>query len=246
MGKAIYRPSGKAGEFSNWACNLYVGCSNGCDYCYCKKGITAGTLGGDKPTLKKMLGGTEKSAYEIFKKELHRYKDEIDDLLFTFTSDPCLDDTIELNMKCTTWAIQKEIHCTILTKRAEFVDSGDFSLMLANTPEATKYLTTAFTLTGRDDREPYASPNLSRIDTMKRLHDMGFRTWASIEPIVDLNSSYDMIRRTCSFSDGYKIGLMSGKKDYTIDEVRSFKQRVEGIVDPAKIYWKTSLLEWIA
>ncbi|KAA6320448.1 hypothetical protein EZS27_029784 [termite gut metagenome] len=33
-GKAIYNPSGKAGEYSYWACNFYNGCSNGCTYCY--------------------------------------------------------------------------------------------------------------------------------------------------------------------------------------------------------------------
>lgn len=52
-GKAIYNPSGKAGEYSYWACNFYVGCSNGCTYCYCKKGILAGAMGQDKPQLKK-------------------------------------------------------------------------------------------------------------------------------------------------------------------------------------------------
>ena len=31
-GKAIYNPSGKAGEYSTWACNFYVGCSNMCEY----------------------------------------------------------------------------------------------------------------------------------------------------------------------------------------------------------------------
>ena len=44
-GKAIYNPSGKAGEYSYWACNFYVGCSNGCEYCYCKKDILAGSSG---------------------------------------------------------------------------------------------------------------------------------------------------------------------------------------------------------
>ncbi len=52
-GKAIYNPSGKAGEYSYWACNFYVGCSNGCEYCYCKKGILSGVMGQDKPQLKK-------------------------------------------------------------------------------------------------------------------------------------------------------------------------------------------------
>lgn len=38
-GKAIYNPKGKAGEYSEWACNFYTGCSNNCQYCYCKRGV---------------------------------------------------------------------------------------------------------------------------------------------------------------------------------------------------------------
>ncbi len=38
-GKASYNPFGKAGEYSYWACNFYTGCSNNCDYCYCKRGV---------------------------------------------------------------------------------------------------------------------------------------------------------------------------------------------------------------
>lgn len=64
-GKAIYNPSGKAGEYSRWACNFYTGCSNGCDYCYCKKGILGHTMGGDTPTLKKCFRN-EQHAIEVF------------------------------------------------------------------------------------------------------------------------------------------------------------------------------------
>ncbi len=64
-GKAIYNPSGKAGEYSYWACNFYVGCSNGCAYCYLKKGRGAKILGGDCPTLKKCFKD-ESDAIQVF------------------------------------------------------------------------------------------------------------------------------------------------------------------------------------
>ena len=68
-GKAIYNPSGKAGEYSYWACNFYIGCSNKCEYCYCKKGVLANSIGQDKPQLKKCFRD-EAHALELFKKEL--------------------------------------------------------------------------------------------------------------------------------------------------------------------------------
>ena len=36
-GKALYNPAGKAGEYAAWACNFFVGCSNGCKYCCLSK-----------------------------------------------------------------------------------------------------------------------------------------------------------------------------------------------------------------
>ena len=45
MNKAIYKPKGKAGGYAEWACNLFVGCSNNCSYCYCKKGRSGSRYG---------------------------------------------------------------------------------------------------------------------------------------------------------------------------------------------------------
>jgi len=76
MGKIIYRPVGAAGEYAGFAANLYNGCSNLCEYCYNRNGITASTLGGDAPVLKKSLVNEDK-AFEIFKKEIFWWKSEI-------------------------------------------------------------------------------------------------------------------------------------------------------------------------
>lgn len=37
-GRVIYSPKGKAGEYAENAANFFVGCSNGCTYCYLRKG----------------------------------------------------------------------------------------------------------------------------------------------------------------------------------------------------------------
>ena len=68
-GKAISNPSGKAGEYSYWACNFYVGCSNDCSYCYCKKGVLGSVMGANVATLKKCFKD-EEHALQVFEKEL--------------------------------------------------------------------------------------------------------------------------------------------------------------------------------
>lgn len=49
-GALIYQPQGAAGEYAKWAINLYHGCSNGCTYCYNRRGVLSHFFG-DKPEL---------------------------------------------------------------------------------------------------------------------------------------------------------------------------------------------------
>ncbi|MBN2943261.1 MAG: hypothetical protein JTJ18_14745 [Streptococcus sp.] len=49
-GALIYQPQGAAGEYAKWAINLYHGCSNGCTYCYNRRGVLSHVFGG-KPEL---------------------------------------------------------------------------------------------------------------------------------------------------------------------------------------------------
>ena len=79
---------------------------------------------------------------------------------------------------------------------------------------------------------------------MKKLHEAGFKTFASIEPIVDFKSSFEMIQLTLDFCDLYKIGLMSGKK-YDKHELCKFMFNSNFIMyyAGAKVYFKDSLLK---
>lgn len=246
-GKAIYNPSGKAGEYSYWACNFYVGCSNGCTYCYLKKGRGAKFLGGDKPTLKKCFND-ESHALEVFGKELIHNLDELrkHGLFFTFTSDPMLPETINLTGLSISFALKYNVPVKILSK------IGDFEMVYF--PFIRKFLRDAwidysqiafgFTLTGHDELEPGASTNLERIEAMRKLHEAGFKTFASIEPIIDFENSRKMIEQTLPFCDLYKIGLESGKK-YKIEYIHLFLHQVS-IMTRAwqnKIYFKDGFVE---
>lgn len=208
--KAIYNPSGKAGEYSYWACNFYVGCSNGCTYCYCKKGVLATTMGQDVPQLKKFFKD-EKHALEVFRKEMLQNKEELQKhgLFFSFTTDPLLPECSDLTWEAVMMAIGNDIPVKILTK----IVGVWVEQIIENMHNSWKNLIAlGFTLTGHDELEPNASPNQERIEAMRKLHNTGFKTFASIEPVIDFESSKDMIRKTAGYCDLYKIGLESGKK----------------------------------
>lgn len=268
-GKAIYNPSGKAGEYSRWACNFYVGCSNGCAYCYLKKGRGKATLGGDCPVLKKCFHDKH-HAIQVFEQEARANLEELRKygLFFTFTSDPCLEKTIWLTNMAVVTCMAYGIPVMLLTKRANFIDgfiSGEdntfvdfpkhfirsyskspfgeenpvFGHKFSNGQRAN--IAFGFTLTGHDELEPGADTNLARIKAMKALHEAGFKTWASIEPVIDIPSSLAMINLSRGFCDHYKIGLESGV-NYPKQELQIFIKMVCAMFPEARIYFKDSLL----
>jgi DNA repair photolyase len=244
-GKAIYNPSGKAGEYSYWAANLHVGCSNGCTYCYCKKGILAGAMGQDKPQLKKCFKD-EKHARAIFLKEFTENLDELKKhgLFYSFTTDPMLKETIDLTLGTAMQCVINDVPVKILTKCTEWVDSFlmDWYYNEFRPNFNPGMFAFGFTLTGHDELEPNASTNAERIEAMKKLHDAGFKTFASIEPIIDIKSSQNMILLSSPFCDLFKIGVKSGKK-YDRKELKIFISETNYLVSEKKIYFKDSLLK---
>ena len=242
MGKIIYPPGGKAGEYAPWAANFYNGCSNGCIYCYNNIGVMAGTLGGLQVRLKKTLID-EQTAFQFFCKDLVKYRDKIIEngpLHFNFVSDPCLPETIELNWKCIEYALSHGVPVQVLTKRADWLNHPAVQKALGY----LDLLTVGFSLTGCDDLEPGASPNDQRIWAMQVLHNAGVKTWASIEPIIDPVKSFEMIERTIEFCDHYKIGILSGKKSYTPQDICRLAFKVNAL-HPKSVYWKESLREFV-
>lgn len=255
MGKAIYMPKGKAGEYAKYACNFYVGCSNDCDYCYCKRGLLGHAMGGTTPTLKKCFRNIL-HAMNVFQDELSANLIELQKhgLFFTFTSDPMIPECFSLTIHAVDWAITHKVPCKILTKCGDFIPS--LPSRWIDEQETRKYLAFGFTLTGHDEMERGASTNAERIEAMRKLHDLGFKTFASIEPVISIEKSKHMIEQTLGFCDLYKIGLLSGHKDYTKYDVMDFVADVNYVIlshsysfpdfkPQIKVYWKDSVLDYI-
>ena len=86
---------------------------------------------------------------------------------------------------------------------------------------------------------------MERVHAMAELHNAGISTWASIEPVIDPVLSFAMIVETLGFCDHYKIGILSGKKDYTPQQIRDFVAKVQSL-GHTSVYWKESLREFIS
>ena len=245
-GKAIYEPTGKAAEYSPWACNFFTGCSNDCDYCYCKRGVMS-HVWDNKPHLKKCFN-SEQHAFAVFCKELDKCEDIISEvgLLFSFTTDPLLPETRDLTFMAMEEAISRGINVKVLTKRADWVEEFMHRTAICNILYGQRKdgIAFGFTLTGFDEREPGASTTAERIRAMVTLHTLGYKTFASIEPIIDPVASLNIIKATKEVCDLYKVGTMSGRKiDYKwVDMRRLFDELVAMSREGKNIYLKDSFI----
>ena len=218
-GKAIYTTNGAAREYGRIGCNFYKGCPHNCQYCYLKRGAPSKNLGGNEVQLKKCFKD-EDDAIEKFKKDMERYKDVLKKtgVFFSFTTDPLIPETRKLTKMAMIEAYKRGIHVYVLTKDANFFsEENEYLAWLVHFEKLSfsHLFNFGFTLTGRDDMEPNASTNAERIEAMRRLYKLGFRTWASIEPVIDWKSAWKAVDMSIDCCDHYKIGLRSGvKKDY--------------------------------
>jgi len=223
-GKAIYTTKGAAREYGRIGCNFYTGCPHECEYCYLKRGAPSKQLGGNVVKLKKCFKD-EADAIAKFKQDIERYKDVLrhTGVFFSFTTDPLIPETRKLTLMAMLEANKNSIPVYILTKNASFIHDAKFMERVVEDLDGTFLdgVHWGFTLTGRDDMEPNASSNFDRIKAMQCMSSMGFKTWASIEPVIDWTHANMVVEMSLDCCDHYKIGLRSGvKKDY-YDLVRS-------------------------
>lgn len=246
---AIYLPAGKAAEYSKVAAGFYVGCPNRCKYCYLKMGPTSGTLGGSSVKLKTCFK-SEADAVEVFFNELFGgtggiVRPEIlqKGIFFTFTTDPGLPETFHLFAAVIGEAVKLHVPIDFLTKMTDWVDS-EIGKDLLSIPEAKKYLSIGFTLTGRDDLEPGAAPNEGRVAALRRLHDEGFTLFSSIEPVISCDRSLAMVKETVGVVDLFKVGLESHRK-YDKATVSKFVEDLAALPEKPWIYLKDSIIDLI-
>jgi len=223
--KVIYEPSGKAQEYSELAANLYQGCSHGCLYCYAPKVVHQ---------KKDEFHTNIKPRKDVLKwldRQAPHYKGK--EVFLCFTCDPYGPEEME---HCTTRDAIKLLYghsvgVNILTKGG---DRAERDLhILAERPELSR-LGATLTFDNIQDSlkwEPMAAIPDSRIRMLYRAHNMGIKTWASMEPVIDPEQTLKLIRQTHQFVDSYKVGRWNHDARANDIDWRDFLRRVVDLLE---------------
>jgi len=191
----IYRPKGRAAEYSLLALNHYHGCGHECVYCYLR---TKYGLTNEPKAVPNIL--------ERLAKQAPKFAGTIERVLLSFNSDPYqpLNQIKGLTREAIQILRRSEIPFQVLTK--SWAATWNFDLYGIKDAFAV-------TLTFLDERwkkwEPKASEPVLRMAALQEAHERGIETWVSLEPVLDAEQSLEIIRQTCGFVDLYKIGKLN-------------------------------------
>ena len=237
MNKVIYEPSGKAKEYSDFAVNLFTGCSHGCTYCYAPNVLHR------KPEDFHANVQPRPGILDKLRKEAPAHKGK--EVLLCFTCDPYCPEERKFGVTREAITILQAagVGVNILTKSGD-LPSRDFDL-LHLCPDLSRI---GATLTFSDainslEFEPKASLPDDRIAMLNEAHDIGLPTWASLEPVIDPEQTLNLINLTHSFVDYYKIGKWNYDKRANDIDWADFLRRAVKLLDSlgAEYYIKKDL-----
>ena len=204
--RLIYHPAGRAGEFAEVACNPYKGCAHGCRYCYVP-------LMPPYPARADFHSQIAARQFGNIERELAFKSDKAEwtntPVLFSFTTDPYQPLEAELeHTRSLLRAIKSYgFAVNILTKNPIGV-RRDLDLLDPATDMIGTTLTT-MSIAEAARWEPGSPAPTARAAALERLHREGFFTWVSLEPVISVASTIDVLAATAPFVDHYKAGLLN-------------------------------------
>jgi len=216
----IYAPAGQAGEYAPLATNPYRGCGNGCVYCYVPSVLRMSRAEFDaeaKPREKFI---------ERLTKDARKYQAVgiTEQVMLSFTTDPYHPGDTSLTRESLKVLREYGLGFCTLTKGGTRA-LRDLDLFR---PDRDAF---ASTLTSLDDDisrewERNAALPSDRLAALKAFHDAGIYTWVSLEPVIDTETTLEIIRRSHEFVSLYKVGRINYHRLTKLTDWRSFAERV--------------------
>lgn len=194
----IYKPSGAAAEYGDYALNIYTGCPHRCYYCFAPQ-----VLHRDREEFHSRVE-PRKGILSGLRRQLEREKITGQLIHLCFTCDPYptgCDTSITREVIQTLKAYGN--HVQILTKGC---GSRDFDLLDG---EDWYGVTISCDLSMSKTKEPGAISPASRLYYLEKAKTLGIHTWVSFEPVLDTKDVLDCINGCAYFIDKVKIGKLN-------------------------------------
>lgn len=220
-------------EYGDYTINHVQGCSHGCLYpCYAM--MNAKRFGQAKTYEEWCEPKLVENTLELLEKEIPKFKSKIKSVHLCFTTDPFMygyPEVGEMSIKAISLLNKHGIKCTALTK-------GILPCELANLSKENEYGITLISLNEgfRKEIEPNASTYKDRIASLRELHDVGCKTWVSIEPYPTPNFVKQDIRdilEAVSFADKIIFGRLHYNKKVSEykDYKKFFNETAQAVID---------------
>jgi len=238
----IYSPQGRAKEYCELACNIYLRCMHKCVYCYSPQTLHISkedffVTPAPRPRFLESL----KRDAEVLKITGHHK------VLLSFIGD-CyqpINDQFQLARQAIEVLHFYGQSVAILTKGG-YRALPDMSLLKAGDEFAV-------TLTCVDEAqskewEPGAAMPSERIESLKEAYARGIYTWVSLEPVLYPEQSLELIRMTHEFVNKYKLGILNyHPRSKEIDWANYGHRAVNLLEKLHKEYFvKLDLKKWLA
>ncbi len=205
----IYKPKGKAREYSSLALNIYSGCDHGCKYCYVPE-----ILHKTREQFRQV--NERKNLLRQIELDAEALSFDPEQVLLCFTGDPyCkFNDEKKLTREVLTILLKYRIPVSILTKGGNrCLQDLDLFTQFDGNIKVGATLTILNTEKSKEI-EPNAAFPKERIEALKKLHENNIKTWVSIEPVIYPEQSLKLIELSLPYVDQYKIGKLNHFKNY--------------------------------
>ena len=230
-------------EYGDYTINHVQGCSHGCKYpCYAY--LMARRFGKAKTYEDWISPKLVDNIDEILEKEIPKYRDKIESLHLSFTTDPFMyeyEDIADASVKIIKKINENGIKCTALTKGTLPYEK------LKNTDKNNSFGITLISLNEeyRRENEPGSAPYKERIEALKKMHDAGFKTWVSIEPYPTPNiieQDFNQILESIKFVDKIIFGRLNYNKLST--SYKEHKEFYNNLSDKVIEFAEKNKKEW--
>jgi DNA repair photolyase len=206
----LYEPRGRAAEYvdNGLALNLFLGCNHGCQYCY--------VPGQRRMSREKFHAtvGVKQNAMERLERDLKKVGKQEKPIFMSFMCDPypANPNLWHVTREAIRMILRSGNAVNILTKGG-IRATRDFHMLLGDARTRVGATLTFMSKERSEQMEPMAAVPNSRLEMLSVAKDMGIRTWASIEPVIDPEESLAIMKAALPYVDEFKIGKLNHDKE---------------------------------